>query len=213
LSQVLFTGSSYLQTMAESGGTPENLPPPMTDEQIEHVAVGAPPKRLNGPVVLSEYDADWPAIFANEQARISSVLGDEALMIEHVGSTSVPGLAAKPIIDILLVVDRTPDEKSYVPELESVGYVLRVREPTWHEHRLFKGPDADVNLHVFSRGDAEIERMLVFRDWLRTHGEDRDLYLRTKRDLASKTWKYTQNYADAKSAVVNSILKKARSAR
>ncbi|HYC11060.1 MAG TPA: GrpB family protein [Nitrososphaerales archaeon] len=185
----------------------------MTDEQIEHVAVGAPPKRLNGPVVLSEYDADWPAIFAKEQARISSVLGDKALMIEHVGSTSVPGLAAKPIIDILLVVDRTPDEKSYVPELESVGYVLRVREPTWHEHRLFKGPDADVNLHVFSRGDAEIERMLVFRDWLRTHGEDRDLYLRTKRDLASKTWKYTQNYADAKSAVVNSVLKKARSAR
>jgi len=186
---------------------------PMTDAQIAKVTVGPPPKRLDGPVVLAEYDPSWPALFAREAERIGSVLGARALMIEHVGSTSVPLLAAKPIIDILLVVEDTRDESSYVPALESVGYVLRVREPDWHEHRLFKGPDTSVNMHVFSRGDGEIERMLVFRDWLRVSKEDRELYEKTKRGLAGKTWRYTQNYADAKSAVVASIIKRAYEAR
>ena len=89
-------------------------------------------------------------------------------LLEHAGSTSVPGLAAKPRIDIMLAVPDSADEPSYVPALEAAGYVLRIREPDWYEHRVFKGPDTDVNLHVFSAGCPEIARMLLFRDWLRT---------------------------------------------
>jgi GrpB-like predicted nucleotidyltransferase (UPF0157 family) len=131
------------------------------------------------------------------------------LRIEHVGSTSVPGLAAKPLIDIVLVVADTTDEAAYVPQLEAACYVLRIREPDWFEHRLFKGPDTNVNVHTFSEGCDEIDRMVGFRDWLRTHDDDRDLYLAAKRELAQREWKYVQNYADAKSAVVREILVRA----
>jgi GrpB-like predicted nucleotidyltransferase (UPF0157 family) len=88
--------------------------------------------------------------------------------------------------------------------------VLRIREPDWYEHRVFKGPDTDVNLHVFSPGCPEIDRMLLFRDHLRSNESDRRLYERTKRELAQKEWKYTQNYADAKTAVVEEIIARAR---
>jgi GrpB-like predicted nucleotidyltransferase (UPF0157 family) len=128
------------------------------------------------------------------------------LRIEHVGSTSVPGLAAKPIIDVLLVVADATDEGAFVPALEAAGYRLRIRED---EHRLFKGPDVDVNLHVFSSGHPEVDRMLLFRDWLRAVPADRELYLRTKRELAKRRWRYVQNYADAKTTVVEEILARA----
>lgn len=147
---------------------------------------------------------------ARRAQRIRRALGDGVVQLEHVGSTSVPGLAAKPRIDILLVVPDSSDEPSYVPALESAGYVLRIREPNWYEHRVFKGPDTDLNLHVFTRGCIEIDRMIGFRDWLRTDVEDRALYERTKRDLASRQWKYVQNYADAKTEVVEQILARAR---
>jgi GrpB-like predicted nucleotidyltransferase (UPF0157 family) len=142
--------------------------------------------------------------------RHASALGDRALLLEHVGSTSVPGLAAKPKIDLLLVVANTVDEPAYVPDLEAAGYVLHIREPDWYEHRLFKGLDTEINLHVFSLGCEEIDRMLLFRNWLRSHPADRELYERTKRELARQEWKYVQNYADAKSAVVQEILARAR---
>ncbi len=90
--------------------------------------------------------------------------------------------------------------------------MLRIREPDWHEHRLFKGPDTNVNVHTFSDGCSEVERMVAFRDWLRTHDDDRELYESAKRELAAREWKYVQNYADAKSAVVEEILARALSA-
>jgi GrpB-like predicted nucleotidyltransferase (UPF0157 family) len=183
----------------------------MNEEEIKSMHVGEPPTQLNGPVILREYDPSWPERFEGERKRIVRALGPKALMVEHVGSTSVPGLAAKPIIDILLVVKDSAKEASYVPALLSIGYVLRIREPDWYEHRLLKG--RNVNMHVFSAGTKEIERMLTFRNWLRENSEDRDLYLQTKRQLAQKTWKYTQNYADAKSKVVESIIAKALGAR
>jgi GrpB-like predicted nucleotidyltransferase (UPF0157 family) len=130
--------------------------------------------------------------------------------IEHIGSTSVPGLSAKPIIDIVLVVDSSADEATYVPALEAGGYVLRIREPNWHEHRLFKGPDTNINLHVHTSGCPEIDRMLLFRDWLRGNEADRTLYERTKRALAARDWTYTQDYADAKTAVVEAIIARAQ---
>jgi GrpB-like predicted nucleotidyltransferase (UPF0157 family) len=132
------------------------------------------------------------------------------LRIEHAGSTSVPGLAAKPVIDIVLVVADSADENAYAPALESAGYVLRIREPDWFEHRLFKGLDPETNLHVFSEGCSEIDRTLVFRDWLRANPADRDLYERTKRELASQEWEHIQNYADAKTAVIGEMLARAR---
>ena len=133
------------------------------------------------------------------------------MRIEHCGSTSVPGLAAKPIIDIILEVANSGDEGAYAPPLEMAGYVLRIREKAWNEHRMFKGPDTDVNLHVFTVGCPEVDRMLAFRNWLRGNEADCKLYERTKRDLASRPWKYTQNYADAKSEVVAEIMERALS--
>jgi GrpB-like predicted nucleotidyltransferase (UPF0157 family) len=178
------------------------------DDEIAAVRIG-PPDVLNASITLVDYDPSWPRLFEREAARISGVLTSEALLLEHVGSTAVPGLAAKPRIDIILAVTDSSDEPSYVPPLEAAGYVLRIREPHWHEHRVFKGPDTDVNLHVFSSGCTEIERMLRFRDHLRRDDRDRDLYEQTKRALARQTWKYTQNYADAKTQIVEEILTRA----
>lgn len=177
------------------------------EETLRKVTIGDMPTYV--PIVLADYDPNWPKLYEREERRIRAILGDHVVCINHVGSTSVPGLAAKPIIDISLAVPDSADEPAYVPDLEAAGYVLRIREPDWHEHRLFKGPDTDINLHVFSPDSAEIERHLRFRDWLRTHPEDRDLYLRTKRELAARRWKYTQHYADAKSQVVEEILARA----
>src|SRR6266568_2030474 len=109
------------------------------------------PKQMSGKVVLVDYDPAWPVLFAREKDRIRSVLGAKALAIDHVGSTSVPGLPAKPVIDILLVVESSTDEKSYLPALEAAGYVLGIREPDWHEHRMFKGPDTNINLQCSAR--------------------------------------------------------------
>jgi GrpB-like predicted nucleotidyltransferase (UPF0157 family) len=164
---------------------------------------------LTGPIVVADYDPVWPELFRREADRVRTTLGERALQIEHVGSTSVPGLAAKPVIDILLVVADSADEDSYVAPLEGAGYVLRIREPDWHEHRVLKGPDTNINLHVFSQGSPEIERMLTFRDRLRADDAERDLYERAKRDLAQGDWKYVQDYADAKTEVVEGIIARA----
>jgi GrpB-like predicted nucleotidyltransferase (UPF0157 family) len=177
----------------------------MDEKEILAASVGEPPPTYKE-IVLAEYDPDWPQWFARAAEGIHAALGDTMLLLEHVGSTSVPGLAAKPLIDIVLVVADTTDEDAYVPKLEAIGYVLRVREPDWFEHRMFRGYDPPVNLHVFPPDCEEVERMLAFRDWLRTHDDDRELYARTKRELAAKEWKYVQNYADAKSEVVGEIL-------
>jgi GrpB-like predicted nucleotidyltransferase (UPF0157 family) len=180
----------------------------MDDEQILAAAVGELPPTYRE-VVLVEYDSQWPALFEQAAEQIRGALGDAALEIHHVGSTSVPGLMAKPRIDINLVVADTTDEEAYVPKLEAAGYVLRVREPEWFEHRMLRGSEPPVNLHVFPAECAEVDRMLLFRDWLRTNEADRELYARTKRELAAQEWKYVQNYADAKTAVVEEILSRA----
>src|SRR5262249_2848503 len=148
-------------------------------------------------------DPGWPLKFSLQANRIRDALSEKVLLLEHVGSTSVPGLSAKPIIDMVLAVSNSADEPSYIPPLEQQGFVLRIREPAWFQHRLLKPPDIDGNLHVFSAGCEEINRMLAFRDWLRVHEEDRRLYEQAKRELAAQIWKYTQNYADAKSQVIH----------
>jgi GrpB-like predicted nucleotidyltransferase (UPF0157 family) len=164
---------------------------------------------LNGQIELAEYDPEWPRLYAREAERIRGALRERVRLLEHAGSTSVPGLAAKPRIDIILAVPDSADEAAYLPALQAAGYVLWIREPEWFEHRVCKGPDTDVNLHIFTDGCSEITRLLRFRDWLRTHEDDRQLYEQTKRELAQRTWQYTQHYADAKSEVVRTILARA----
>ena len=162
-------------------------------------------------VRIVDYDARWPGLYKSEAEKIRSGLGNRALRVEHVGSTSVPNLAAKPVIDVLVVVSDSRDEDKYASSLNSAGYELRIREPEWHEHRMFKGSEPELNLHVFSKGCIEIDRMLLFRDWLRTHPADRSLYARTKRKLTIRVWESVQAYADAKTSVVEDILARAQS--
>ncbi|CAL9520634.1 hypothetical protein SUDANB121_03848 [Nocardiopsis dassonvillei] len=164
---------------------------------------------VNGRVHISNYDPKWPYLFEREAERVRGALGDRVLLFEHVGSTAVPGLPAKPCVDLLLVVADSADEPAYLPDLYAAGYVLVIREPDWYEHRVFKGPDVNLNLHVFSEGCAEIERMRLFRDHLIANADARERYVAVKRGLAERTWERIQDYADAKSAVVREILAEA----
>lgn len=163
-------------------------------------------------ILIVEYDPEWPEHYRRHEKRIREALGSGALLIEHTGSTSVPGLAAKPIIDITMAVPDSADEDSYVAPLEAAGYSLHIREPHWFEHRLFKDSGATVHLHVFSKGCSEINRMLMFRDWLRQNSSDRQLYVKTKRELAQQEWARGQDYADAKTSVISEILERASKA-
>jgi GrpB-like predicted nucleotidyltransferase (UPF0157 family) len=169
-----------------------------------------PPVRADGPIRLADPDPEWAMQYAREEKRIRAALGPRAAQVEHVGSTSVPGLAAKPVIDIVLTVIDSADEAEYLPDVEAAGYVLQFREPDWYAHRFLRDRDPDVQLHLFTVGSPEVERMLLFRDRLRTRSEDRELYERTKRELAARRWDYIQDYADAKSAVIEEIISRAR---
>jgi GrpB-like predicted nucleotidyltransferase (UPF0157 family) len=183
-----------------------------TNEELARVTVGQV-RPLDASVTLVEYDAAWSERYAALARVIQRSLGDVVVLIEHVGSTAVPGLIAKPIIDIVLAVADSADEAAYVAALESQGYALRIREPDWYEHRMLEGADADVNLHVFSTGCPEIDRMLLFRDRLRADSAERERYVAVKRELASQRWRHAQHYADAKTAVVNEIVARASATR
>ncbi|HPB29821.1 MAG TPA: GrpB family protein [Candidatus Sumerlaeota bacterium] len=182
---------------------------PEREAELLAATVGAP-ERLDRSIHLEPYDPVWPQRYAHMAEEIRRVLGDRVRRLEHVGSTSVPGLSAKPVIDMVLTVEDSSDEDSYVQPLEQIGYSLRIREPGWHEHRLLRPSAVVGNLHVFSEGCTEVDQMLLFRDWLRSHPEDRVLYETTKQNLARQVWKYMQEYADAKGEVVQRILQSAR---
>lgn len=174
------------------------------DAYLDRVLIGG---REPVSITVVEYDQQWPQHFHKNAEQIRAVLGARALNIEHVGSTAVPGLAAKPIIDMLLTVDDVTDEASYVPALQSVGFVLRVRED---DHRMLRTPARDVHLHVLEVSHPEVTNMLVFRDWLRTSEADRQLYADTKNRLAGQQWVDMNEYADAKADVVQQILARAK---
>lgn len=177
---------------------------------MSEVLIGGVEKRE---IKVVDYDPRWLAIFDLHARIISDALGNAALRLEHIGSTSVPGLAAKPIVDMLLVVANSADETSYLPKMEAAGYVLRVREPELDEHRMFRTPGLDVHIHVYSQGSLDIERYLIFRDRLRTNAADRQLYEFTKRALARQDWPDMNAYADAKSEVVEGMIAAARRER
>jgi GrpB-like predicted nucleotidyltransferase (UPF0157 family) len=175
----------------------------MADEPFATGLIGGAEKRE---IKIIAYDPVWPQKYEAHAKRIAGALGRDALRVEHIGSTSVPGLAAKPIVDILVVVQDSADESAYLPQLEAAGYVLRVREPDWNEHRMFRTPEQDVHVHIYSVGCPEIERNLSFRDRLRRNTDDRRRYERRKRELAAKEWPDMNAYADAKTEVIESII-------
>ena len=178
----------------------------MEVQQLEEVGIiGGREKR---DVEIHEYDERWPMFYEQNASRIRKVLGNIALRIEHIGSTSVPGLSAKPIIDILVVMATPGDEASYLPALEEAGYELRVREPEFDEHRMVRTPEKNVHVHIFPPWSKETGRYLAFRNQLRANAEDRAAYEQAKRTLAKRKWGDMNDYAEAKSDVVEAIIAK-----
>ena len=156
-------------------------------------------------IVIVPYNPQWPRIFQYHQKKIVSCLGSSVKQIEHVGSTSVPGLAAKPIIDMLLILEDSSSEESYLPAMQHIGYELRIREPDWFEHRMLRTKEKDVHIHVFSQGCSEIDRMIAFRNHLRKHDSYREAYAHLKRELAARDWDCMDDYARAKTQFIESI--------
>lgn len=159
-------------------------------------------------LVIAEPDPEWPTMYAVHERRIRAALGAAAVTIEHIGSTAVPRLAAKPIIDVLVTVADITAEEDYLPQLIEAGYVLRVRESG---HRMVRTPERDAHVHILAVGDPAAEDYLLLRDRLRSHAADRVLYERTKRDLLAREWADMNDYADAKTSVISQIKGRARS--
>jgi GrpB-like predicted nucleotidyltransferase (UPF0157 family) len=165
------------------------------------------PERLE--LSLHDYDARWAETFRLHRARILAALAGTDVEIEHIGSTSVPGLAAKPIIDIVVGVPDITAEEDYLDPLLAAGYDLRVREP---RHRLVRTPARDVHVHLYQQHDPAIAAYLLLRDHLRADAGDRALYERTKRLLLNRSWDDMNDYADAKTEVILAIRTRASAA-
>jgi len=161
------------------------------------------------PVEVVRPDPAWTVRFDTVSERVRAALGERVLGLEHVGSTSVPGLWAKPVIDVDLIVASSADEDTWLPDLEAAGFVLRVREPGWEEHRLVRGEDPTSNVHVWSVGAKEPRKHAMFRDWLRTHDDDRALYADAKRAAAARGFTDVMQYNNEKAWVIYDIYEKA----
>jgi GrpB-like predicted nucleotidyltransferase (UPF0157 family) len=176
----------------------------IVDDDLEGVLIGGREERV---IEVVAYRPEWVRRFEHERVRIDRALGFMARRIAHIGSTAVEGLAAKPIVDVMVTVDDADDESSYLSRLEAAGYSLRVREPG---HRMFRTPELDVHVHVWSAGSDDEARHLAFRDRLRSNARDRRDYEQTKRDLADR-FRDMNAYADAKSDVIERIMRQAAS--
>jgi GrpB-like predicted nucleotidyltransferase (UPF0157 family) len=153
-------------------------------------------------ISIQDHDPAWADRYAAIGASLRAGLGATILGLEHVGSTSVPGLAAKPIIDVDLLIEDTAAESGYLPALAELGYTLVLREPWWYGHRMLVDDAEDVHLHVWPRNAPEPVRHRLLRDWLRTHPDDRELYAAAKRRLAVAD---PDGYTLAKSEVIDDI--------
>ncbi len=180
----------------------------MTKINNDDIYIGGKEKRN---IIIVDYDPEWKTQYRHHAQQIRKALGAKALLLVHIGSTSVEGMAAKPVIDILVVVKDSSNESAYVPQMESAGYQLRIREPDWHEHRMFRTSKKDVHVHFYTDGCVEIDRVLRFRDWLRNYPEDCKRYETVKRELARQDWDCGDDYATAKTGIITEILGKANS--
>ena len=177
------------------------------DTELDTILIDGREQRA---IVIVDYDDTWPSKAASMAQKIQDSLGPAALSVEHIGSTSVPGFAAKPVIDMLLVVADIDDEESYIVPREPIGLRLRVRE---HGHRMLCTAELDFHVHVLPAETTERMDYLDLRDWLRVSAADRALYESTKRTLAANAWSDMNHDADAKSAVIQQILTHARNWR
>lgn len=190
--------------------TPEEIVREYYDDPalVERVAHRTTPSKME----VVEPNPAWPQTFAALKALIVDALGPTAVVVEHTGSTSVPGLPAKDVIDIDLTVPDPTDEAAYVARLEAAGFHFILREPAWHQHRFFCRYEPTANLHVFGPDAAEPVRHRIFRDWLRSHPDDKELYAETKRGAmreSSQSGENMMQYTGRKDAVVRGILQKA----
>ena len=178
-------------------------------ELLQRISV----RKFKPPVEIVPPNPSWPSQFAVFKDRINTALGDKALAVHHCGSTSIPDLPAKDVIDIDLVVPDSTDEASYVPLLEAAGFHFLVREPHWHEHRFFCAYEPMLaNLHVWSPDSPEVERHRIFREWLLRNDEDRALYVRVKEEAARQTREtggVTMDYNKRKEDVIREVLRRA----
>ena len=166
------------------------------------------PERVE--VTLHDYDDRWPDVYLLHRRRIEAALAPRRVRIQHIGSTSVPGLAAKPIVDIVVAVEDITAEEDYLDPLLAAGYQLRVREPG---HRLVRTPARDLHVHLYQQGDPAVDEYLLLRDHLRTDSADRALYEATKKALLDRPWNDMNDYADAKTDVIEAIKARARTLR
>lgn len=160
------------------------------------------------PLVLHEYDPAWPDAYETVAQRVRDALGLRALIVQHVGSTAVPGLAAKPVVDVDLLVADPDREDDYLPALRAAGFELRIREPWWYHHRMLRAHEPLTNLHVWGPDSPEPFRHRLFRDWLRADADDRSLYAAAKRDAvtaATALGEDVTRYNERKSQVVRQI--------
>jgi GrpB-like predicted nucleotidyltransferase (UPF0157 family) len=186
-------------------GKAANMPGPLDDATLSAMLVrGLRPTR----VTIADYDPAWTVRYEHRAAELRTVLGERARLVEHIGSTAVPGLAAKPVVDIVVGIEDPDDERAYLCDLEAAGYDLRVREP---QHRALRAgePDEPVNLHCYPPGHVAVRKYLAFRDRLRASQEDRDRYAAAKRELARLEWRDVNYYAEAKQPVIDAILARA----
>ena len=157
-------------------------------------------------IVLVEHDPAWTRRFSVLRELLVTALADVAIRVEHIGSTAVPGLAAKPIIDMQVAVPDPDQEEPLAAPLQRLGYEIRVREPG---HRMFRTLARDVHVHVWRAGGTDERRHLLFRDWLRHTREDRQRYEEVKRSLSARPWEDMNEYAAAKTAVIAELLERA----
>ena len=163
---------------------------------------------MTEPIELHPYDSDWPDAFERERAQIAPLLVG-ARAIEHVGSTSIPGLPSKPIIDIIVLVDDVGAANTAIPALEAMGYGFWRDNPDKTKLYLAKGlppaPRRTHHLHIHDDVD-EVQRHLIFRDHLRAHPAAREAYLALKEDLASRFRDDREAYSTNKTAFIDKLI-------
>jgi GrpB-like predicted nucleotidyltransferase (UPF0157 family) len=183
----------------------DSPPPPGADPWV-----AGPPRAVG--IEVADSDPQWPRQYSVLAARIREALGWRVLQLEHVGSTSVPGLAAKPVIDIDLTVADPGREQDYIPALEKIGFRLVVREPWWYGHRALRADEPRCNLHVFGFDSPELVKHRIFRDWLRGNPGERDRYVAAKREAASEAnarGEHDMQYNARKQQVIREIYHRA----
>jgi GrpB-like predicted nucleotidyltransferase (UPF0157 family) len=169
---------------------------------------------LPAPVIIVEYDPRWPALYQEERDLIMSAVGEWIVAIDHVGSTAVPGLGGKQIIDIMPAVRSLADVEHCIEPLKRVGYeyVPEYNEILPERRYFHKGPPEarSFHLHVTQRTSEFWERHVLFRDFLRTHPEEAQEYYLLKKELADRFGRDREGYTEAKTAFIEGMVARAR---